>query len=401
MSTTSTQIQLVNRPVGWPKDSDFRTVQVTLDDLAPGEVRVANEFVSVDPYMRGRMIDTRSYVPPFKLDETMTGGAVGRVVDSRSDDVPVGALVLHQLGWRDVAQGPATAFTVLPEPPTDANGDKAFDSSLYLGVLGMTGLTAYVGLTEIANMKQGDVVFISGAAGAVGTAAGQIARLLGAKAVIGSAGSAEKVELLTGRYGFDVALNYKDGPIRKQLRAAATDGIDVYFRRRRSPRGGARRLQRRWACGAVWRDRRLQLHRANSRARQHVQHHHPRTDSAWLHRRASLRQGARVHREDVRLAGLGGGRLRRDGRRRDRPRGRCLPRHDARSEHRQDGRAHLTRHHSRRRRRAASVITSSRLENANRTRWFQGSLSSANTLTGTAATPIRSGNVKQNSTPSE
>ena len=229
MSTTSTQIQLVNRPVGWPKDSDFRTVQVTLDDLAPGEVRVANEFVSVDPYMRGRMIDTRSYVPPFKLDETMTGGAVGRVVDSRSDDVPVGALVLHQLGWRDVAQGPATAFTVLPEPPTDANGDKAFDSSLYLGVLGMTGLTAYVGLTEIANMKQGDVVFISGAAGAVGTAAGQIARLLGAKAVIGSAGSAEKVELLTGRYGFDVALNYKDGPICKQLRAAATDGIDVYF----------------------------------------------------------------------------------------------------------------------------------------------------------------------------
>ena len=229
MSTTSTQIQLVNRPVGWPKDSDFRTVQVTLDDLAPGEVRVANEFVSVDPYMRGRMIDTRSYVPPFKLDETMTGGAVGRVVDSRSDDVPVGALVLHQLGWRDVAQGPATAVTVLPEPPTDANGDKAFDSSLYLGVLGMTGLTAYVGLTEIANMKQGDVVFISGAAGAVGTAAGQIARLLGAKAVIGSAGSAEKVELLTGRYGFDVALNYKDGPIRKQLRAAATDGIDVYF----------------------------------------------------------------------------------------------------------------------------------------------------------------------------
>ena len=105
----------------------------------------------------------------------------------------------------------------------------AAPASAYLGVLGMTGLTAYVGLTEIANMKQGDVVFISGAAGAVGTAAGQIARLLGAKAVIGSAGSAEKVELLTGRYGFDVALNYKDGPIRKQLRAAATDGIDVYF----------------------------------------------------------------------------------------------------------------------------------------------------------------------------
>ncbi len=229
MTATSTQIQLVSRPVGWPKQSDFRTVTAVLDDLEPGEVRVANEFMSVDPYMRGRMIDTRSYVPPFKLDETMTGGAVGRVVESRSDDVPVGALVLHQYGWRDVAQGPAKAFTVLPEPPSDANGDKAFDSSLYLGVLGMTGLTAYVGLTEIAKMKQGDIVFISGAAGAVGTAAGQIARLLGAKAVIGSAGSDEKVELLTGRYGFDAAVNYKDGPIRKQLRAAAPDGIDVYF----------------------------------------------------------------------------------------------------------------------------------------------------------------------------
>ena len=104
MTATSTQIQLVSRPVGWPKQSDFRTVTVVLDALEPGEVRVANEFMSVDPYMRGRMIDTRSYVPPFKLDETMTGGAVGRVVESRSDDVPVGALVLHQLGWRDVAQ---------------------------------------------------------------------------------------------------------------------------------------------------------------------------------------------------------------------------------------------------------------------------------------------------------
>ena len=307
MTATSTQIQLVSRPVGWPKQSDFRTVTVVLDDLEPGEVRVANEFMSVDPYMRGRMIDTRSYVPPFKLDETMTGGAVGRVVESRSDDVPVGALVLHQLGWRDVAQGPAKAFTVLPEPPSDANGDKAFDSSLYLGVLGMTGLTAYVGLTEIAKMKPGDIVFISGAAGAVGTAAGQIARLLGAKAVIGSAGSDEKVELLTGRYGFDAAVNYKDGPIRKQLRAAAPDGIDVYFRqrRRRPPRGSPRRIQRRRARGALRRDRQLQLDRAGSRPGKHVQHHHPRTDADRLHRGTSLRQGAGVHRQDVGVARCG------------------------------------------------------------------------------------------------
>ncbi|MEP9392889.1 NADP-dependent oxidoreductase [Gordonia sp. VNQ95] len=223
MTVTSTQVQLVSRPVGWPTADDFRVATIELDDLAAGEVRVANEFVSVDPYMRGRMIDTRSYIPPFALGETMTGGAVGRVMQSRADDLPVGTLVSHQLGWRDVAQGPATAFTRLPEPPDGVA------SSAYLGIFGLTGLTAYVGLAEIAKLKDGDVVFISGAAGAVGTAAGQIARLLGAKAVIGSAGGPAKVDLLTSRYGYDSALDYKAGPVRKQLRELATDGIDVYF----------------------------------------------------------------------------------------------------------------------------------------------------------------------------
>ena len=223
MSALSTQVQLVSRPVGWPKSEDFRTVQVELPDLADGEVRVENEFISVDPYMRGRMIDTRSYIPPFALGETMTGGAVGRVVESRSDDLPVGALVLHQQGWRDVAAGPAAGFSRLPEPP------QGTQSSVYLGIFGMTGLTAYVGLTVIAQMKPDDVVFISGAAGAVGTAAGQIARLLGASSVIGSAGGAAKVDLLTSRYGYDAAIDYKAGPVREQLRAAATNGIDVYF----------------------------------------------------------------------------------------------------------------------------------------------------------------------------
>ncbi|AZG44121.1 NADP-dependent oxidoreductase [Gordonia insulae] len=224
MSTTSTQIQLVNRPHGWPTSDDFRTITVDLDDLAPGQVRVANEFISVDPYMRGRMIDTRSYIPPFVLGETMTGGAVGRVVESTVDDLPVGTLVSHQYGWRDVAQEDAAGFRALPDAPGDAS------SSIYLGTLGMTGLTAYVGLLTIARLQPGDTVFISGAAGAVGTAAGQIARLKGADRVIGSAGSAEKVALLTDRYGYDAAFNYKDEPsVRKQLREAAPDGIDVYF----------------------------------------------------------------------------------------------------------------------------------------------------------------------------
>ncbi|MGW8568123.1 NADP-dependent oxidoreductase [Isoptericola sp. NPDC055881] len=221
-SIVSTQVQLAARPTGWPAPDDFRTVQVTYGDLEPGQVRVANEFVSVDPYMRGRMNDVKSYVPPFALGETMTGGAVGRVVESASDDVPVGAVVLHQHGWRDVVQEDARGFQVVPELP-------GAPLSLHLGILGMTGLTGYVGLTAIAGMQQGDTVFVSGAAGAVGTAAGQIARLLGAGRVVGSAGSPEKVDLLTSKYGYDAALNYKDAPVREQLPALVPDGVDVFF----------------------------------------------------------------------------------------------------------------------------------------------------------------------------
>lgn len=219
---TSTQVQLVRRPVGWPEPDDFRTVEVTYVDPAPGQVRVVNEFLSVDPYMRGRMNDVRSYIPPFALGETMTGGAVGRVVASTVEDLPVGALVLHQHGWRDVVQEDATGFRVVPEIP-------GVPSSLHLGLLGLTGLTAYVGLTAVAGLREGDTVFVSGAAGAVGSAAGQIARLLGAGRVVGSAGTAEKVALLTERYGYDAAFDYRQGPVREQLAAVAPDGVDLYF----------------------------------------------------------------------------------------------------------------------------------------------------------------------------
>lgn len=218
----STQIQLARRPHGWPAHEDFRTAKVTYGELEPGQVRVANEFISVDPYMRGRMNDARSYVAPYALGETMTGGAVGRVVESASDDLPVGSVVLHQHGWRDLAQGDASAFRAVPELP-------GVPLSLYLGILGMTGLTGYVGLAAIAEIRPGEAVFVSGAAGAVGTAAGQIAKLLGAERVIGSAGSAEKVALLTEKYGYDAAFNYKDAPVREQLPALAPDGVDVYF----------------------------------------------------------------------------------------------------------------------------------------------------------------------------
>lgn len=220
---TSTQIQLASRPTGWPTPENFRTVTVDLPPLQEGEVRVHNEFISVDPYMRGRMDDTKSYIEPFALDETMTGSAVGRVMESRSEALPEGTGVLHQFGWRDIAQGPADQFTAVREL-------EDVPLSPYLGILGLTGMTAYTGLTRVARLREGDRVFVSGAAGAVGSAAGQIAKLLGARSVIGSAGSDEKVELLKGKYGFDDVVNYKDAPIREQLaRAAGEDGIDVYF----------------------------------------------------------------------------------------------------------------------------------------------------------------------------
>ena len=222
-SDVSTQIHLASRPQGWPVEDDFSLVRVELPTLREGEVRVRNEFVSVDPYMRGRMSDAPSYIPPFEVGEAMTGGAVGRVVASGDPRLPVGALVLHDQGWRDLAQGPGEGFRLVPEV-------EGVPASLHLGMLGLTGMTAYVGLTQVARLREGDAVFVSGAAGAVGTAVGQIARLLGASRVIGSAGGPEKAALLRERYGYDVALDYRAAPIREQLAGAAGEGgVDVYF----------------------------------------------------------------------------------------------------------------------------------------------------------------------------
>jgi NADPH-dependent curcumin reductase CurA len=218
----SHQWKLVRRPVGLPSADDFSFETVELAPLEEGEVRVANEFLSVDPYMRGRMNDMESYIPPFVLGKTMLGGAVGRVIESRSPDFGPGDVVEHMLGWRDIAQGRATNFTKRVELP-------GLPTSVYLGALGVPALTAWIGLFVVAEMKQGDAVFVSGAAGAVGTAVGQLARLHGASRVIGSAGSQEKIDLLTSEYGYDAAFNYKDGKVSRQLAAAAPDGVDVYF----------------------------------------------------------------------------------------------------------------------------------------------------------------------------
>lgn len=213
---------LVARPHGWPKAEDFALREVPVAEPGEGRILVRNKHFSVDPYMRGRMNDVKSYTPPFKLDHPMDGGAVGEVIASNADGFAVGDQVLHGLGWREYAETPAKYAIKI-----DAS---LAPLSAYLGVLGMTGLTAYAGLFETASFKEGDAVFVSGAAGAVGSQVGQFARIKGASRVIGSAGSDDKVKLLTEEYGFDAAFNYKTGgSVKEQLKEAAPDGIDVYF----------------------------------------------------------------------------------------------------------------------------------------------------------------------------
>ncbi len=219
--TAAREWHLAARPQGWPTPADFALVEAPVRQPGPGEILVRNEYLSVDPYMRGRMNDVKSYVPPFQLGRVMDGGAVGRVVASQAEGIEVGDAVLHGAGWREYATVDAKHAVKV-----DA---QAAPLSYYLGVLGMPGLTAYAGLLDVADFKPGDSVFVSGAAGAVGSLVGQIAKLKGASRVIGSAGSAEKVARLTGEYGFDAAFNYKDGPVREQLEKAAPEGIDVYF----------------------------------------------------------------------------------------------------------------------------------------------------------------------------
>ncbi len=222
MATRSSEIQLVARPRGEPVESDFQMVSTEVADPGPGQVLVRNLVMSVDPYMRGRMDDLPSYAPPWKLNQPADGGAVGEVVASQAAELPVGSLVVHGLGWREYALLPA-------RHAERVDLVAGLSSSSYLGVLGMPGLTAYAGLFEIAGFKAGESVFVSGAAGAVGSLVGQFARLRGASRVIGSAGSAAKLRFLTEELGFDAAFDYHEGPVRELLRQAAPEGIDVYF----------------------------------------------------------------------------------------------------------------------------------------------------------------------------
>lgn len=221
LPTTTRAWHLESRPQGQPTAANFAVRGVPLNDLADGQVLVANEFLSVDPYMRGRMSDKKSYIEPYEVGAPMDGPAVGRVLASRADGIEPGTYVFHGLGWREHAVLDAT--TAVPVDPALA------PLPAYLGVLGVPGVTAYIGIERFAELQGGETVFISGAAGAVGSIAGQIARLKGAGRVIGSAGSDAKVARLTQELGFDAAFNYKSGPVADQLAELAPEGIDVAF----------------------------------------------------------------------------------------------------------------------------------------------------------------------------
>ena len=210
---------LTSRPHGLPTHDNFALQEIDLPPLGEGMVRVRNHWLSVDPYMRGRMNDVKSYVPPFQIGAPLEGGAVGEVVESAADGFAPGDKVLHMAGWRDEAVLAAQTVHKLPElgaPP-----------QAFLGDLGLTGATAWFGLLDAAQAKPGDIVFVSAAAGAVGSAVVQIAKAKG-MTVIGSAGGDAKCELVRS-LGADAAVDYKAQPILKGLAAAAPDGIDVYF----------------------------------------------------------------------------------------------------------------------------------------------------------------------------
>jgi NADPH-dependent curcumin reductase CurA len=215
------EIHLARRPVGAPGPDDFALVDAELPEPGDGEILVRNHWMSVDPAMRGRMDDRPSYVAPFAVGAPLEGGAVGEVIASRSDRHAVGDLVLHGLGWRELALLPGRRAA-----PVDAS---LAPEQAFLGVLGMPGLTAYAGLVRVGRIQEGDVVLVSAAAGAVGSAVGQMARQLGASRVIGSAGGPDKVRHVVEDLGFDACIDYKAGRVRKQLKALAPEGVDLYF----------------------------------------------------------------------------------------------------------------------------------------------------------------------------
>lgn len=225
----TTQIRLASRPVGEPKDSDFETTTVDLPAVEERQVLLRTLYLSLDPYMRGRMSDAKSYAAPVELGDVMEGGTVCEVVESRSDKRAVGDVVLAYTGWQSAAVVDASRTRRI---------DAGAPASTALGVLGMPGFTAYAGLLEIGRPKEGETVVVAAAAGPVGSAVGQIARLKGARAV-GIAGGEEKCRLLRDTFGFDAVVDHRSPTFTDDLKAATPDGVDVYFENVAGPVGEA------------------------------------------------------------------------------------------------------------------------------------------------------------------
>lgn len=242
-------ILLKNRPEGKPSISDFEFVTEDLDlSINDGELLLETAYVSVDPYLRGRMSDAKSYVPPFELNKPIQSVVIAKVIDSKNDHFKKGDFVSGMLSWK-------TKQVVSGEGLLKVDGSKA-PLSAYLGILGMTGLTAYLGLNEIGKPKPGETIVVSGAAGAVGSIVGQIAKILGLH-VIGIAGTDEKIEMLKSKFGFDAGINYNSSKdISADIKALAPNGVDIYFDNVGGPISDAvlfniNRFARLIICGAI------------------------------------------------------------------------------------------------------------------------------------------------------
>lgn len=215
------QIVLVNRPIGLPSKDDFRTETITLPELKNDEVLIKAKYFSVDPYMRGRMNDAKSYVPPYKIDEPIAGAGIGEIIETKSSDLKVGDFVQGHFPW--------TTESVQKASSVKKIDTKLAPAPYYLGILGMPGLTAYFGLLHIGKPKEGETVVISGAAGAVGIVVGQIAKIKGCR-VVGIAGSDEKINMLKNDFHFDEVINYKTtSDMKKAVKDSSPNDVDIYF----------------------------------------------------------------------------------------------------------------------------------------------------------------------------
>ncbi|MBR9980678.1 MAG: NADP-dependent oxidoreductase [Desulfatitalea sp.] len=220
MTDQNIQVLLARRPTGDVQESDFKVVRTDVPTLQQGQFLVRNHFLSLDPYMRGRMSDAPSYAQPVTVGDVMVGGTVGEVVDSRNERFKPGDRVLGFFGWQLFGVSDGTGVTGIT--------DQDLPLSVYLGAVGMPGVTAYVGLMDIGQPKAGETVVVSAASGAVGSVVGQLAKIHGCRSV-GIAGGPDKCRYVTDELGLDACVDYKAGQLREDLKTAAPDGIDIYF----------------------------------------------------------------------------------------------------------------------------------------------------------------------------